>query len=52
MKDKCSKCGSELISTRYSVASNRLKKTCGRCEYFWYEPPEDYKDQPAKEQDA
>lgn len=36
-KSKCSKCGSGLISTQYDGNRDELKRTCQRCEYFWYE---------------
>lgn len=44
MKEKCPKCGSELISTQYVTSEDRLKKTCERCGYWWHEEGEDTKD--------
>lgn len=38
--DRCSKCGSNFVTTRYEreYGQERLRKRCGRCGYSWTVP--------------
>lgn len=42
-KTKCPKCGNEYITTEFlrDIVGGTIKRTCGRCGYWWEEMPLD-----------